>query len=65
MKQVRDYDNSEVLNLINERIHSARDRDILCARFIDGLTYEKLAENFDMSVTQIKRIVYKGQDRIF
>ena len=27
--------------------------------------YEPLAEEFDMSVTQIKRIVYKGQEKVF
>ena len=60
-----EYTNSGIILLINEYIHSERDRKILKRRLIDGLTYENLAEEFDLSVTQIKRIVYKGEDIIF
>ena len=44
---------------INEHIHNERDRNILKRRFIDGICFEPLAEEFDMSVRQIKNIVYK------
>ena len=60
-----EYTNSEISLLIDEYVHSERDRKILKRRLIDGLTYEGLAEEFDLSVTQIKRIVYKGEDIIF
>jgi 5-methylthioribose kinase len=60
-----EYTNSGMILLINEYIHSERDRKILKRRLIDGLTYENLAEEFDLSVTQVKRIVYKGEDIIF
>lgn len=36
----------------------------LARRLIDGIIYEKLAEEFDMSVRQIKNIVYKRQEQI-
>ncbi len=62
---MREYTNSEVTDAIDELIHSERGRSILKRRLIDGLTYEKLAEEFDLSVTQVKRIVYKGEDIIF
>lgn len=62
---MREYTNSEVSNAIDDLIHSERDRAILKRRLIDGLTYEKLAEEFELSVAQIKRIVYKGENRIF
>lgn len=64
-KSMREYTNSEVTDAIDELIHSERGRSILKRRLIDGLTYEKLAEEFDLSVTQVKRIVYKGEDIIF
>ncbi len=60
-----EYTNSGMILLIDEYIHSERDRKILKRRLIDGITYEGLAEEFDLSVTQIKRIVYKGEDIIF
>ena len=62
---MREYTNSEVSDAIDDLIHSERDRAILKRRLIDGLTYEKLAEEFELSVAQIKRIVYKGENRIF
>lgn len=45
--------------------NAERDRKILYRRLIDGIYYEPLAEEFDMSVRQVKRIVYKGSDVIF
>ena len=62
---MKPYTNSEISFLIDEHIHSARDRDILKDRLINGLCYEPLAEKYDLSVAQVKRIIYKGQDIIF
>ena len=60
-----EYTNSQIVRLIDEHIHSDRDRKILRRRFVDGVRFEPLAEEFGISVTQAKRIVYKGQKRIF
>ena len=60
-----EYTNSQMRALIDESIHSERDRAILKRRLIDGLVYEKLAEEFGRSVNQIRRIVYKTQDIVF
>ena len=60
-----DISNSELEKLIDEWIHSKRDREILKRRLIDGIIYEDLAEEFDMSVRQIKNIVYKSEQKIF
>lgn len=62
---MKEYTNSRMIEVIDEYIHSERDRKILKRRLIDGITYEGLAEEFDLSVTQIKRIVYKSEDIIF
>ena len=60
-----EYTNSQIRELISEYIHSERDRAVLNRRLVDGLTFERLAEEFDMSVRQIKNIVYKLQDELF
>lgn len=60
-----DLSRSEIEKLINEWIFHERDRAILKRRLLDGVTYEKLAEEFDLSVRQVKNIVYKQQDRLF
>lgn len=59
------YLNSRIRELIEEYVHSERDRAILKRRLIDGIKFEKLAEEFDMSDKQIKRIVYKLQEELF
>lgn len=50
-------DNSVIAKLIDERIHHERNRKLLKRRLIDGICYEPLAEEFDLSVRQTKNIV--------
>lgn len=53
---------SEIENIIDEWIvccsNADRNRGIMKRRFIDGHTYEHIAEEFDLSVVQTKNIVY-------
>lgn len=58
------YTNDQAREAIEQTIHSARDRMILMRRFVDGICYEPLAEEFDMSVRQIKRIVIKHKNAV-
>ena len=60
-----EYTNTRIREVIAEYIHSERDRAILERRLIDGITFERLAEEFDMSVRQTKSIVYKLQEQLF
>ena len=60
-----EYTNSRIKELIGEYIHSERDRAILSRRLVDGLTYERIAEEFDLSVVQTKRIIYKAEETLF
>ena len=60
-----EYTNSQVRRIIEDFIHSERDRKILIRRLIDGITFEKLAEEQEMSVRQIKNIVYRDEKIIF
>ena len=60
-----DLKNSEIDHLINEWIHSEKDRYVLHRRLIDGICFEPLSEECNMSVSQVKRIVYKGTTKIF
>ena len=62
---MKEYSNSAVDKVIDEYIHSSRDRHIMKRRMIDGICFEPLAEEFDMSVSQIKRIVHKYEYTIF
>ena len=55
---------SEVEIIIDEWIFNERNRNILKRRLLDGVTFEKLAEEFDLSTQQVKKIVYKCNDII-
>lgn len=59
-----EYTNSKMCELIDEHIHSAKYRDILKDRFIDGLTFEQIAELRDISPRQAQNIVYRAQDEL-
>ena len=60
-----DMSRTEWSALIDEWIFSERDRSILKRRLLDGITYERLAEEFELSVRQIKNIVYRSEDKLF
>lgn len=62
---MKEYTNSQISTLIDEYLHSERDRAILKRRLIDGIHYERLAEEFDLSVEQIRNIVNKSEKILF
>ena len=47
--------------LIDEHIFSERDRRILKRRWFDGIAFEPLAEEFELSVRRVKDIVYSSE----
>lgn len=60
--------NSELCALIDEWIkgrNAERNRAILKRRLIDGVCYEPLAEEFELSPRQVRNIVYKLEYTIF
>jgi hypothetical protein len=62
-----DYSRTQIETAIDEWIvgkNAERDRKILKRRLIDGICFEPLAEEFDLSVIQIKRIVYKQEKKL-
>lgn len=64
-KALESLSNTDIKRLIDEYIHNKRDREILKRRLTDGVCYEPLAEEFNMSVRQIKNIVYKGENTLY
>ena len=58
------YKNSDISHAINEYVHSERDRRMLHRRLVDGICFEPLAEEFDLSVRQTKNIIYREQQKL-
>lgn len=60
-----EYTNSQIKALIDDWVHSERDRAILYRRLVDGIPFEPLAEEFGLSVRHVKTIVYKNEQILF
>lgn len=61
---IDDISRSDWERLILEWVKNERDRKILIRRYLDGLTFDCLADEFDMSVQNVKHICYKQWDKV-
>lgn len=59
-----DITNSQVIAAIDEYVRLERDREILKNHWFKGHTFERLAEDNDLSVNKIKDIVYGKGDAV-
>ena len=60
-----EYSNSRVREIVAEYIHDEKHRRLMERRLIDNVTIERLAEEFDLSVSQTKRIIWKNSKIVF
>jgi len=54
---MREYTNSEITHVINEYVHSKRDRDVLLACYVDGITHENIAEAVKLTPRRVSKII--------
>ena len=54
----------QVLDLIDSYIFHERNRQILKRRLLDGARYEDLADEFDLSVNQVKTVCYSAINKL-
>ena len=55
----------DLTEIIEQRVFSERDRQILKRRWIDDISYDDLAEEFYLSVERLKKIVKKHKEALF
>ena len=60
-----EYSNSRIREIIGEYIHDEKHRKLMERRLIDNITIDRLAEEFELSVSQVKRIIWKNSEIIF
>ena len=60
-----EYSNSQAREIIENYLHNERDRGLMCDRQINGYTIERLAEKYELSVSQVKRIITRDSEIIF
>lgn len=62
---MKEYTNSAIAAVIDEYIHNELHRRILKRRYIDHITYERLAEEVGLDDSTVKRIVRKNEWTVF
>ena len=55
----------ELTEIIEQRVFSERDRQILKRRWIDDISYDDLSEEFYLSVERLKKIVKRHKETLF
>ena len=59
-----DMSNKELSDMIDMWIKGERNRAIMKRRLIDGIRFEPLAEEFELSVRHTKHIVYTNLQKL-
>ena len=69
MKEMREliqtHSKDELLEIIDQYIHHERNRKILKRKLLDGISYEDLAEEFNLTPRHCKTIVKECQSIVF
>ena len=60
-----EYSNSRLREIVGDYVHDARARRILLKKYEDNETLERIAEEEDLSVSQVKRIIKKHYHEVF
>lgn len=58
---MNEYPRSYYEHIIDEWIFNERDRAIMKRKILDGITYERLAEEFDMSVRGVAHVIERNR----
>ena len=60
-----EYTNSHLREIVGDFVHDERARRILIRKYADNITIERIAEEEDLSVSQVKRIIKKHYTEVF
>ena len=62
---MKEYTNDDMVHVIEQHVHSERDRAILKRRYIDGIYLDPLSEEFDLTPRQVRNILRKYEAVLF
>ena len=60
-----EYSNSRLREIVGDYVHDERARRIMLRKYQDNITLERIAEEEDLSVSQVKRIIKKNYIAVF
>lgn len=61
---MKEYSNTRLSELIDDYVHSERDRQILKDRYINGLLFKELEDKYGLSDRRLKVICYREFEKI-
>lgn len=64
MTDCTDIPNSVIVEAVKEYVKGERNRLVLIDRLINRMCYEPLAEKYDISVSTVKRTIYKYEYKV-
>ena len=59
-----DYSNHRVREVIDEYIHSSRDRALILDNMVDGLSYDELAGKYQIAYESVRDVMRKGKEAL-
>ena len=59
------YTNSQIRELVAEHIHNQVDRRMVFDRLVNGLTFEKISEIYQLDVKTVRKRIHKCEEIIF
>ena len=65
MNRFENISNTQLSAIIDEWIKNERDRKLMKRRLIDGISLERLAEEFELSPKQAYRVTNKYYDYLY
>lgn len=60
-----EYTNSRLHEIVEDYVHDERARRIMIRKYADNITLERIAEEEELSVSQVKRIIKKHYNSVF
>ena len=59
-----DYSNARVREVIEDYIHSTRDRALILDNLVDGIPYDELAGKYSIAYESVRDVMRKGKDAL-
>ena len=60
-----EYTNSQIRELVAEHIHNQTDRKMVFERLVNGLTFEKISEIYQLDVKTVRKRIHRCEEIIF
>ena len=60
-----EYTNSQIRELVKEHIHSEVDRLLVYDRLVNGYTFDRLSEKYQLDVKTVRKRVHRCEEIVF